>query len=106
LNPEFVSSFDVFRLLRIMTNVEADVWCHHNFALNHSFACLFSLPPLNMSACPIDQAFFCDPELTEEQVPARHMLLNCADYEEDEDIRDEDVIRSEQGSHFNEVLSN
>ena len=65
--------------------------------LNHSFAHLFSLPPLNMSAHPIDQAFFCFPELTEEQVPTRHMLLNYADYEEDEDIRDEDVIRSKQG---------
>ena len=61
------------------------------------FAHLFSLPPLNMSAHPIDQAFFCDPEVTEEQVPTRHMLLNYADYEEDEDIRDEDVIHSKQG---------
>jgi len=65
--------------------------------LNHLFTHLFSLPPLNMSAHPIDQAFFCFPEWTEEQVPARHMLLNCADHEEDEDIRDEDVIHSAQG---------
>jgi len=89
-----------------MTNVEADVWCHHNFLLNHSFAHLFSLPPLNMSACPIDQAFFCDPDLTEEQVPTRHVLLNYANYEEDEDIRDEDVIRSKQGSlHTEEEIA-
>jgi len=58
---------------------------------------LFSLPPLTMNAHPIDQAFFCNPEVTERQVPMRCMLVNCANYEEDEDIRDEDVIHSKQG---------
>jgi len=52
---------------------------------------------LTMNACPIDQAFFCDPEVTERQVPTRCVLVNYANYEEDEDIRDEDVIHSKQG---------
>jgi hypothetical protein len=55
-----------------------------------------------MNAHPIDQAFFCDSGATERQVPARCMLVNYADYEEDEDIRDEDVIRSKQGFFYTE----
>jgi len=94
LNPEFVSTFDIFRPLRMMTHVKCGVItiCSQPLVCIHSL-CL----RLTMSACPNDQAFFCELECTEEQLPARHMLVNYADCQEDEDIHDEDVIRVGQG---------
>jgi len=50
-----------------------------------------------MNAHPIDQAFFCGHDFTERQLPARCVLVNYADYQEDEDIRDKDMIHSRRG---------
>jgi len=94
LNPEFMSTFDGFRLLRMTTHVKcgAITICSQPLIRIHSL-CL----RLTMNAHPIDQAFFCDPDSTERQLPARCVLVNYANCQEDEDIRDEDVIRARQG---------